>query len=119
MSRFPAAMADPRRIVTLAILVVLVFTILFPFTGQIVDTTEQNNPTFSLGDVTDHPSYYTIHVLALSFHASVQTFSLSTSQGLLVTGPARYLADIEAFLGILFIAALAGSFFHKITQTEQ
>jgi hypothetical protein len=100
---------NPWRLFAVAVAVILAFAVLFPFAGGFVDTTGDTSITYTVSDAFDAPASFVATVLAKSFHLSVLTFTLVGAEGLAPVGVTRFLVDLEALLGMGFLALLVAS----------
>ena len=103
-------LASPWRPVGAAVAVILLFTVLFPFTG-FEESLSPNGQTITyvlnVSSLSD-PAYVFI-VLERSFHLSVRTFALGGPANLTPVGNSAYLADLEALLGMGLLALFTAS----------
>ena len=103
-------LASPWRPVGAAVFVILLFAALFPFAGfgESLPTTGQT-VTYVV-NVSDLPQLaYALFVFEKSLHLSVRTFALGGPSNFTLTGTSAYLADVEALLGMGFLALFTAS----------
>ena len=99
----------PWRIVWTAFVVILTFALLFPFTGGFAKTTPDRAVTYTVSDPLGTPAWFLVSAFTESLHLSVQTFTLVGAEGLVPMGATRFLVDLEALLGMGFLALLVAS----------
>lgn len=103
-------LTSPSRVVVAAIVVILVFALLFPFVGGFTETAPTGTTITYALDVSDLPeSGLVVSILRRSLHLSVQTFTLTGASGYTTVVEARYLADLESLLGMGFLALFTAS----------
>lgn len=113
MAERSTRLPQPRYVVAASLVVIVVFALLFPLVGHVVDTTLPEGERavgYFVETPFDQPGYYATVVFVKSLHLSVSTFMLVGSSALHPVGTgARLLADLEALLGYVFLAMLVAS----------
>lgn len=113
MAERSTRLPQPRYVVAASLVVIVVFALLFPLVGHVEDTTLPEGERalgFLIESPSEQPGYYATVVFPRLLHLSVSTFTLVGSSALHPVGTgARLLADLEALLGYVFLAALVAS----------
>ena len=101
-------MASPLALAGGAVAAILLFSLVYSFTGP-TSTVRETTITYRISDPIAHPEWYLAIVWQNSLHLSVRTFVLGGPTNLAPVGASAYLADLEALSGLAFLALFTAS----------